>query len=64
MISTLIDNIDVKDLTVKKTETIIQRDKSVITGFVLTDESGNVGVVDKGAVRWFTKEQWWQLLHP
>jgi len=51
------------NLTVKKVEHIIQRDNSVITGFVLTDKSGNVAIVDKAAVRWLSKDEWWKLFH-
>ena len=34
---------------------------SVITGFVVTDAYGNIGIVDKSVVRWISKEQWSQL---
>ena len=39
----------------------MQRDKSVITGFVVTDAYGNIGIIDKSVVRWISKEQWSQL---
>jgi len=39
----------------------MQRDKSVITGFVVTDPYGNIGIIDKSVVRWISKEQWSQL---
>ena len=50
LLSILGENAQSKNLTAKKTNEIMQRDKSVITGFV-----------DKSVVRWISKEQWSQL---
>ena len=61
LLSILGENAQSKNLTAKKTNEIMQRDKSVITGFVVTDPSGNIGIVDKSVVRWISKEQWSQL---
>ncbi len=36
-----------KNLTIEKTAEIIERDGSVVTGFVVTDKYGNVGIIDK-----------------
>ena len=52
-----------RDLTASKTAMIIDRDGSQITGFVLTQPSGGVGIVDKSAVRWLTKDDLWWLMH-
>ena len=61
LLSILGENAQSKNLTAKKTNEIMQRDKSVITGFVVTDVYGNIGIVDKSVVRWISKEQWSQL---
>lgn len=61
LLSILGENAQSKNLTAKKTNEIMQRDKSVITGFVVTDSYGNIGIVDKSVVRWISKEQWSQL---
>ena len=61
LLSILGENAQSKNLTAKKTNEIMQRDKSVITGFVVTDAYGNVGIIDKSVVRWISKEQWSQL---
>jgi hypothetical protein len=63
LLSILGENAQSKNLTAKKTNEIMQRDKSVITGFVVTDASGNVAIVDKSAVRWMSKDQLWQFFH-
>jgi hypothetical protein len=61
LLSILGENVNSKELTVLKTHDIMQRDKSVITGFVVTDPYGNIGIIDKAVVRWISKEQWSQL---
>ena len=61
LVSVLIDYLQANNLTLKKTDDIIKRDKSVITGFVVTDAYGNIGIIDKSVVRWISKEQWSQL---
>ena len=63
LLSILGENAQSKNLTAKKTNEIMQRDKSVITGFVVTDAYGNVAIVDKSAVRWMSKDQLWQFFH-
>ena len=50
-------------LTAEKTANIIERDNSVITGFVVTDKYGDVGIIDKGAVRWIDKKQFFKEMH-
>jgi hypothetical protein len=42
-------------LTAEKTAEIMERDGSVVTGFVVTDKYGDIGIIDKGAVRWIDK---------
>jgi hypothetical protein len=42
LLSILGENVNSKELTVLKTHDIMQRDKSVITGFVVTDPYGNI----------------------
>ena len=61
LLSILGENAQSKNLTAKKTNELMQRDTSVITGFVVTDPYGNIGIVDKSVVRWISKEQWSQL---
>jgi hypothetical protein len=50
-------------LTAEKTAEIIERDGSVVTGFVVTDKYGNVGIIDKGAVRWIDKTKFNNMMH-
>ena len=45
LLSILGENAQSKNLTAKKTNEIMQRDKTVITGFVVTDAYGNIGIV-------------------
>lgn len=52
------------DLTALKTVFCIKRDESQITGFVVTDPWGSIGIIDKSAVRWLTKDEFWKLMHP
>ena len=52
-----------KNLTIEKTAEIIKRDGSVITGFVVTDKYGDIGIIDKGAVRWIDKKQFFKEMH-
>jgi hypothetical protein len=52
-----------KNLTIEKTAEIIKRDGSVITGFVVTDKYGNVGIIDKGAVKWIDKAKFYGMMH-
>lgn len=61
LLSILGENAQSKNLTAKKTNEIMQRDKSIITGFVVTDPYGNIGIVDKSAVIWIKPELWSQL---
>lgn len=52
------------DLTAMKTASILRRDGSQITGFVVTHpQHGTVGIIDKSAVRWLDKGGWWWLMH-
>ncbi len=50
-------------LTAVKTAEIIERDGSVVTGFVVTDKYGDIGIIDKGAVRWIDKKQFFKEMH-
>ena len=52
-----------RDLTSSKTADCIKRDGSLITGFVVTDKWGGIGIIDKSAVRWLTNKEWWWLMH-
>lgn len=52
-----------KALTADKTRTIIKRDGSQITGFVVTGKYGNICIIDKSAVRWLSKDEHWWLMH-
>ena len=51
------------DLTARKAAYIMARDKSSVTGFVVTSPDGLIGIVDKAAVRWLTKSEMWWLMH-
>lgn len=51
-----------KNLTAVKTAEIIERDGSVVTGFVVTDKYGNVGIIDKGAVKWIDKAKFYGMM--
>jgi len=62
LLSILGENTQSKNLTAKKTNEIMQRDKSVITGFVVTDKYGNVGIIDKGAVKWIDKDKFYGMM--
>ena len=48
--------------TAVKTAEIIERDGSVVTGFVVTDKYGNVGIIDKGAVKWIDKAKFYGMM--
>lgn len=52
-----------KQLTALKTGSVMARDGSSITGFVITDKNGHVAIIDKSACRWLTKEELWWLMH-
>jgi hypothetical protein len=52
-----------KNLTAEKTAEIMERDGSVVTGFVVTDKYGDIGIIDKGAVRWIDKKQFFKEMH-
>ena len=49
-------------LTAEKTATIIERDAVDITGFVVTDKYGNVGIINKGAVKWIGKQEFFVMM--
>ena len=49
-------------LTAEKTATIIERDNVDITGFVVTDKYGNVGIINKGAVKWIGKQEFFAMM--
>ena len=49
-------------LTAEKTANIIERDNSDITGFVVTDKYGNVGIINKGAVKWIDKQEFFVMM--
>ena len=50
-------------LTSRKAEEMLKHDDRQITGFVMTDKFGNIGIVDKSAVRWLKKSEMWWLMH-
>jgi hypothetical protein len=52
-----------KDMTALKAAAIIDRDGGQVTGFIITQPSGDVGIVDKSAVRWLSKAELWWLMH-
>lgn len=50
-------------LTAKKTLSIMERDQSRITGFVLTGRNGEATIVNSAAVRWLSGKEMWGLMH-
>jgi len=63
LISILRDSKFKKELTAKKTAELIEDKKYVVTGFVVTDKNGDVGIVDKSAVRWLDKHDFFSMMH-
>ena len=57
------DNAPARNLTASKTADCIKRDGSQVTGFVVTDQWGGIGIIDKSAVRWLTNKEMWWLMH-
>lgn len=52
-------------LTARKTMQILENglvQKRKVTGFVITDSLGNIGIVDKSRVRWINKEHFITLM--
>ena len=56
-------NAPAREMTARKTAFVLTRDKSMITGFVITDPAGNIGIVDKSATQWLAKHEFRQLMH-
>jgi hypothetical protein len=52
-----------REKTASKTASCIKRDGSQVTGFVITDQFGSVGIIDKSAVRWLSAKEMWWLIH-
>lgn len=50
-------------LTARKANDVQSTHGYHYSGYVLTNDNGNVAIVDKGAVRWLSKDQFWNLLH-
>lgn len=50
-------------LTAKKALSIMERDQSRITGFVLTGRNGETAIVNSAAVRWLSGKEMWGLMH-
>jgi hypothetical protein len=50
-------------ITAEKAAWIVGANHSGITGLVISDPEGNVGIVDKAAVRWLSKEEMRRLMH-
>ena len=63
LLSVMGDSEFCRALTAEKTVQIIERDDSVITGFLVTDQYGNVGIIDKNAVRWFDRAKFHGMMH-
>jgi len=64
LLTVLGENAPSKILTAHKTEFVAQRDNGVVTGFVITNPNGDIAIIDKSAVRWLSKDEWWGLFHP
>jgi hypothetical protein len=53
-----------RDLTASKTAAHLAKTPTAqITGFVLTDERGELGIVDKSACRWVSPPEMWWIMH-
>ena len=52
-----------RNLTAEKTSICMERDGSQVTGFVVTDKNGGVGIIDKSACRWLEPDEMWWLMH-
>ena len=63
LLSILRDSKFKKELTAKKTAELIEDKKYVVTGFVVTDKNGDVGIIDKSAVRWLDKHDLFSMMH-
>ncbi len=50
-------------LTANKAAHICERDGFDVTGVVMKDICGEVCIVDGGAVRWMSKNEFWDLMH-
>ena len=52
-------------ITEKKAQLIQERDGYVQSGVVLCHpETGHRCIVEKGAVRWISNEEMWEIMHP
>jgi hypothetical protein len=51
------------DLTALKTASVLEHDGYHITGFILLSTVGRSCIVDRSAVRWLDKDEWWWLMH-
>jgi hypothetical protein len=55
---------EVLPVTKRKIELLLENADFKLTGFLLTDEvTGKTAIVDKGAVLWVNREEWWWLFH-
>jgi len=63
LLSILSDSKFKKELTAKKTAELLESKKYVVTGFVITDVNGDIGIVDKSAVRWLDKHDFFSMMH-
>lgn len=63
LLSILSDSKFKKELTAKKTAELLESKKYVVTGFVITDVNGDIGIVDKSAVRWLDKRDFFSMMH-
>jgi len=52
-----------KGICKSKVDSLLCDPDRKVTGYFLTKEDGSVCMVDKGAVRWITKEEWWWIFH-
>lgn len=52
------------DLTAMKTASLLTPERGYeVTGFVVTSKHGELGIIDKSAVRWLTQAEMWWLMH-
>ena len=59
------DNAIGRTLTARKTSEIVNRNgEYYVSGFVVTDSKGNVGIIDKAAVRWLHNFDFQGIMHP
>lgn len=61
-LSTVLIDAEASELTAAKAASLLH-DGWYVSGLVLTNEEGRTCIVDKSAVRWLGKDEFWWLMH-